>query len=404
RRWWAHSLSAQDDPISLEPLRTLAYPPFQLLADPLLAHATNSDWFDGKVLASYLISTGSFYHPISRRELDRGECEELDRYLREYNLGKPAVTEAFDNKEAYKQADGVPPDSRVYALRAEAEMVLHSLFRASSNRRDERARSSRQRHDDVAVRRDGNMTLVDDDQHPSHAVTIQPSHPATHREAPAPSAATPRGRRELPEPERLDRDAAVDMHQSVPQRVRQPLRSRSEQMTPQACNIPVVSSISCDTSALSSAPRNEQALSSAPRNSPDAFSPLHNVPAISTTCNDASLSSAPTERVSSRPRSGNASRAEEAWVGQDAESFPALSTERPVSRGSVADSQCLTTPCNTRTRVCGRLLSPPFAHRRQPSRLPRFALPRLPCQRWPPHPPLPPPTNFVPCRDGSTYE
>ena len=43
------------DPISLEPLRSLRYPPFELRADPSLTHATSSDWFDGAVLAAYLI-------------------------------------------------------------------------------------------------------------------------------------------------------------------------------------------------------------------------------------------------------------------------------------------------------------------------------------------------------------
>ena len=47
------------DPISLEPLRSLRYAPFELRADHSLAHATSSDWFDGAVLAAYLIQAPS---------------------------------------------------------------------------------------------------------------------------------------------------------------------------------------------------------------------------------------------------------------------------------------------------------------------------------------------------------
>ena len=61
------------DPISLEPLRLLRYPPFECRADLSLSHCVASDWFDGRVLASYLVSTGNFTHPISRRELTRAD-------------------------------------------------------------------------------------------------------------------------------------------------------------------------------------------------------------------------------------------------------------------------------------------------------------------------------------------
>lgn len=172
-RWWARSLASYEDPISLEPLRTLRYPPFQLRANPDLPHGTASDWFDGQVLASYLISTGNFYHPISRRELERPECVALDQYLRQHNLQhKLAVAEAFDNREAYKKPETMPPGSRTHALRAEADMVLQSLFSASTSRREERARSSRPRSDGQAVQSEGNMTIVDDDQRPSQAAAM----------------------------------------------------------------------------------------------------------------------------------------------------------------------------------------------------------------------------------------
>ena len=51
--WWR---SLQDcDPISLEPLRRLRVPPFDLPTDE---EALVSCWFDGKLLANYLVSSG----------------------------------------------------------------------------------------------------------------------------------------------------------------------------------------------------------------------------------------------------------------------------------------------------------------------------------------------------------
>jgi hypothetical protein len=84
----------ESDPISLEP----RFPPFDLGTDE--SHAT---YFDGRVLANYLVSTGSFIHPISRRELTRDECKRLDAYLREHRLGNAGVLYAFDHQEEYKK-------------------------------------------------------------------------------------------------------------------------------------------------------------------------------------------------------------------------------------------------------------------------------------------------------------
>jgi hypothetical protein len=64
RGWWRGL--PDDCPIPLESIASLPYPPFNLGTDE--SHAT---YFDGFVLANYLVSTGSFIHPISRRELPR---------------------------------------------------------------------------------------------------------------------------------------------------------------------------------------------------------------------------------------------------------------------------------------------------------------------------------------------
>ena len=92
------------DPISLEPLRLLRYPPFECRADLSLSHCVASDWFDGRVLASYLVSTGNFTHPISRRELTRADCAALDRYLVENCLSITSTSRLFPEGSA----DGSP--------------------------------------------------------------------------------------------------------------------------------------------------------------------------------------------------------------------------------------------------------------------------------------------------------
>ena len=43
-------------------------PPFYLPTDPELKHRTGSDWFDGRLLASYFVATGQFVHVTLRIE------------------------------------------------------------------------------------------------------------------------------------------------------------------------------------------------------------------------------------------------------------------------------------------------------------------------------------------------
>ena len=162
--WWMHELAAAEDPISLEPLRKLRYSPFQCKADPLLSHGTDSDWFDGRVLAHYLVSTANFVHPISRRDLTRAECVALDEYCVEYNLGGEHVTRIFD-----AACDG---DASVAQLRAEAETVLQSLFGRDAERRSQAAARANVM---ASSSEDRGLVVVDDDVRPSHAPTVDVS-------------------------------------------------------------------------------------------------------------------------------------------------------------------------------------------------------------------------------------
>ena len=156
-KWWLTELASVVDPISLDPVRALRYPPFELNAQKGGSHA-DSDWYDGALLASYLVSTGNFTHPISRRELERDECEALDRYLIENRLRGGGAAAAYDRRAEY--AAGNPPEgSQLATLRAEADIILQSLFAGHSARRTEGAARPSQ----AAISADGNMRLVDDD-------------------------------------------------------------------------------------------------------------------------------------------------------------------------------------------------------------------------------------------------
>ena len=68
--WWR--TLQEDDPISLEPLNRLRYAPFDLKAN-----ADITVWFDPKMLGNYLVSSASFVHPVSRRELTKDDCQAL---------------------------------------------------------------------------------------------------------------------------------------------------------------------------------------------------------------------------------------------------------------------------------------------------------------------------------------
>ena len=200
--WW-HTLSAHD-PISLEPLSSLPYPPFELKAD--LENSTDGDWCDGRLLAIYLTTSQRFTHPTSRRELTRDECAALDVHLRRCRVsdGISEVAKVFDTAKANEAAGrSSSPAAAVSTaawppLRREHERALtEALYRGGStavappgqrprpqvgvrnNRHTRAGRAaareaaaasgpSRNERAAAAVLRDGNMAIIDDDQIPSH--------------------------------------------------------------------------------------------------------------------------------------------------------------------------------------------------------------------------------------------
>lgn len=92
RKWWSRLPGV--DPITLEPIKKLGTPPFKLKADK---GSRVVYYFDAEVLSHYLVSTGQFCHPISRRPLLRKECGALDSHLKECGLeGQATVRKKFD--------------------------------------------------------------------------------------------------------------------------------------------------------------------------------------------------------------------------------------------------------------------------------------------------------------------
>lgn len=142
RKWW-RSLD-EVDPITLEPVSELSYAPFKLNADEQISY-----YFDGRVLANYLISSSNFLHPVSRRELSREECQALDAYLIEsIRMKKASVTKVFDHsREAAAKAS---PD--IAALQEEARLFVESLFQFGAAAAHEQPADA------------GGMTMIDDDE------------------------------------------------------------------------------------------------------------------------------------------------------------------------------------------------------------------------------------------------
>ena len=108
QQWWKSLPPSQVDPISLEPLSELEYPPFQLCStDPSKASADASiHYFDGAVLAYFLVSQMNFIDPLNRRELLEMELVSLDNYLMSFDLGQANGMEAYKSNKANKEAQG----------------------------------------------------------------------------------------------------------------------------------------------------------------------------------------------------------------------------------------------------------------------------------------------------------
>lgn len=108
--WWESLTDDIEDPITLEPINTLSYPPFILRKQASSTAAGNSAsnnenrndalyHFDGLALASYIVSRGIFQNPLTRESLTWDDCRRLDQYLDAYDY---AYTTGSDSNQQQK--------------------------------------------------------------------------------------------------------------------------------------------------------------------------------------------------------------------------------------------------------------------------------------------------------------
>lgn len=176
------------DPITLEPLVSLSYPPFALCADaPYLPvpewpvpkekkapppnknrrkgeteeererRVLQEQWgavpdevedeakaevalslsqrtfnlFDGRALAYYMVSQLQFIDPLNRRDLTRDELVELNRYLRRHGFNDLSVVEAYDSRGITMSTAGAAASTeagRAQIRQQEAQLLAHSLL------------------------------------------------------------------------------------------------------------------------------------------------------------------------------------------------------------------------------------------------------------------------------------
>ncbi|CAE8607448.1 unnamed protein product [Polarella glacialis] len=151
--WWRKLVD--EDPITLEPLKELGFPPFKLTSG---INATGaSHYFDAVALASYLTRRGIFENPLTREPLGLQECVQLDEHLR---LHVPLcrefrVADALTLQRSIRVKSAT--SSQSVALRREATAALHGLFSFSGRggRQELNAQEARNGH--------GGWAVVDDD-------------------------------------------------------------------------------------------------------------------------------------------------------------------------------------------------------------------------------------------------
>ena len=217
------------DPITLDPLVSLAYPPFALCAQapytpvhewppPVKEEQANpptqedrelkilqQQWgnlpapkeaeapatqqrhfnlYDGRALAYYLVSQLQFIDPLNRRDLTRDELVTLDHYLSRHGFDKKfKVVEAYDAKGitvSTAGAQGNTAAGRATILQQQAQVLLNSMFAgptsvlqqqyAASEQQDRnnrrRSTATRQQEEDVGIYGDDGLIIIDDDYNP----------------------------------------------------------------------------------------------------------------------------------------------------------------------------------------------------------------------------------------------
>ena len=202
--WRRHIPQGTVDPITLDPLVALPYPPFALMAtgpyqpvpewpipekedrhgknaNNVLSNETEQDrakrilqeqWgdravttqekketegpeessgrrhyhlYDGRALAYYVVSQLQFIDPLNRRDLTREELVNLDNYLERHGFARGNVVQAYDAKGVTLSTAGATGNTaagRAEILRQEAEGLLNALFGGSNSNNNHRAGST----------------------------------------------------------------------------------------------------------------------------------------------------------------------------------------------------------------------------------------------------------------------
>jgi hypothetical protein len=132
--WW--QAIEGDCPISLTPICELPHPPFALQA----SGSNTPHYFDARVLASFLITSGDFINPMNRVPLARDECKDLDTHIQQYYQGS-AMKSVADTFDLFKKRNlNCKSDSD--QVQREETAVLQHLFQFRSWRADERRRAA----------------------------------------------------------------------------------------------------------------------------------------------------------------------------------------------------------------------------------------------------------------------
>lgn len=188
--WRQHIPAESVDPITLDSLQSLTYPPFALVAeapfDPVdvwpipevneevsklsvveseeerhrrvleeqwgdkikaddsvdEAHAKlvkpksrHYHLYDGRALAYWMAASNQFIDPLNRRDITRDELVNLDYYLKKHGFHDLNVTEAYDTKGVTISTAGAAGNTaagRATILQQEASVLLNSLFGRTS--------------------------------------------------------------------------------------------------------------------------------------------------------------------------------------------------------------------------------------------------------------------------------
>jgi hypothetical protein len=125
-RWW--QTIDTDCPISLAPINELQQPPFALEANG----SNIPHYFDARVLASFLITSGDFINPMNRAPLTHDECADLDAHLRRY-YHCDAVASVADAFDLFKMRD-LNCRAGADQVQREETAVLQHLFQFRSRR------------------------------------------------------------------------------------------------------------------------------------------------------------------------------------------------------------------------------------------------------------------------------